>query len=90
MLVNPIVIDKRCRQMSSFGWSHQCLGATRLSLMLLAVLVLACSYGTSIASFEVRGEEGHDSVIYFSETSWADAVVLAATSVHFAGVNSHG
>ena len=54
MFADTSKLAGRCNQMMSFGWSTRCLSTGRLGLVLMALLVLACSHGVSMSGFEAR------------------------------------
>ena len=80
----------RCNQMTSFGWSSRCFGTGRLSIVLLGLLVLACSYGASVASFELRElvEPGGRISVY--QPGGADGFMSSVMLMPVAGMHSHG
>ena len=80
----------RCNQMTSFGWSSHCFGTGRLSIVLLGLLVLACSYGASVASFELRELAEPGGRISVNQPADADSLVSSAIVMPVAGMHSHG
>ena len=79
-----------CNQVTSFGWSSHCVGAGRLSMVLLAVLMLAASYGASVAGFEARTFAPPSEQFSLSVSGESDKLIAAISLVPIASMNSHG
>lgn len=76
--------------MMSFGWSTSCLGVGRLSILLLALVVVACSYITNLAGFDPRTNTGPFIAITDNAAPSTPSVGEELATFNIVGLNSHG
>ena len=76
--------------MMSFGWSTSCLGAGRLSILLLALVVVACSYITNLAGFDPRANTGLFIEVAENTVHATPSVGEELATFNIVGLNSHG
>lgn len=86
MFADTSKLAGRCNQMMSFGWSTRCLSTGRLGLVLMALLVLACSHGVSMSGFEARECFQCRQPVSLSQADMPAPIAVAPVS----GVYTHG
>ncbi|MGR8949855.1 MAG: hypothetical protein ACU84Q_17565 [Gammaproteobacteria bacterium] len=72
----------------SFGWSTTCLGLGKLSILLAALVVVACSYIVSFNSFEVAVDTGAGFVTAEFAAPDASSIDRDLASLNIIGPNS--
>ena len=76
--------------MMSFGWSTSCIGVGRLSVLLLALVVVACSYITNLTGFDTKAASGSRIEMAEQMMPLGYRAGEELSTFNVVGLNSHG